>query len=214
MTHAFILFCFLLLSSSAHAGLVTDDFQQYPQGKFPSSWRTWPFQRGRATDVYTVRAEGENRFLAADDSADISVQILRNFYWKIDSYPKLSWRWRARTLPLGANETNPAVNDSACGVYVVISKTRQEMLKYTWSTTAPIGAVYEKRPGKAYIIVAETGGKKAGQWQSHTVNVVEDYKKYFGRELDKDPAGIAILTDGNATHTPSACDYDDFAIEQ
>lgn len=202
----------LFISYQAHASLLIDDFQQYPAGKFPNKWRTWPFQRGEAMKVYTIKSENNNNYLSAVDDAGISVQTLRDFYWKVETYPKLSWRWRARQLPAGANETNPSINDSACGVYVVISKARQEMIKYTWSTTASTGTVYEKKPGRAYIIAADSGSKGLGSWRTHTINVLEDYKKYFHKELDRNPVAVAVLTDGNATQSTAACDYDDFVI--
>ncbi len=211
LTTAFL--CALFLCSTlAHAANVVDNFSDDAIGKLSSSWRTWPFQRGKATEVYKVQQENGKKFLHASDSWDYSVQILKNFNWKIDTYPNLSWKWRAITLPTGANETKSATNDSACGVYVVFSKARQMMLKYTWSTTVPVGTVYEKVPGKAYIIIADSGDKKLGKWQSHTINVKEDYKKYFKTDLDKAPVAIAILTDGNAMHSPAECDYADFEI--
>lgn len=205
---------FFLIGIPLAGAAVVDDFEQYPVGKFPSSWRTWPFQRGKATSVYIVREENKNKFLAASDSQRFSVQILRDFNWNVKEYPVLSWQWRARTLPAGADETNPEKNDSACGVYVVMSKARQEMMKYTWSTTKPVGTVYEKRPGKAYIIVADTGAAKLSTWQTRKINVLEEYKKYFGKEMDKNPAAIAILTDGNATNSDAKCDYDNFTVEK
>ncbi len=201
----------LLVSTSAFA-ITVDDFSSYKTDKFPALWRTWPFQRGKAKEVYFVKEENGKKYLAADDENGASIQILRDFDWKPDYYPVLSWKWRARKLPVGANETNPATNDSACGVYAVISKARQEMIKWTWSTTAPVGTVYEKKPGKAYIIAIDSGPAKLGTWQERKVNVKEEYKKYFHKELDKNPVGIAILTDGNATNSPAACDYADFRI--
>jgi hypothetical protein len=200
-----------LVSTSAFA-LTIDDFSEYKTGKFPALWRTWPFQRGKAKDIYFVKEENGRKYLSADDNNSASIQILRDFDWKPDYYPVLSWKWRARRLPVGANETNPATNDSACGVYAVISKARQEMIKWTWSTTAPVGTVYEKKPGKAYIIAINSGPKKLNTWVEHKVNVKEEYKKYFHEELDKNPVGIAILTDGNATSSPAACDYAEFRI--
>jgi len=203
--------CFLLLASSAFA-LTVDNFEQYETGKFPSSWRTWPFQRGKAMEVYKVEGENGNKFLHAFDDKDVSVQTLRDFYWKVNSYPVLSWRWRARELPKGANELNNDLNDSACGVYVVLSKARQMMLKYAWSTTAPKGSFREKVKDKAYIIIAESGPKNLNKWQTVRINVLDEYKKYFKEKLDKNPVAVAILTDGNAVHSAASCDYDDFKI--
>lgn len=193
--------------------IVLEDFNGYSVGKFPSDWRTWPFQRGKAMKVYSVKEENGNKYLSAYDNADISVQILKNVNWKIENDPALSFKWRAKILPKDANETNPATNDSACGVYVVFSKARQEMMKFVWSTAAPVGTAYEKVAGKAFIIVKESGSTNLNKWQTVRINVPEEYHKYFKRGLDKSPVAIAILTDGNATHSTAACDYDDFKIE-
>ena len=211
MSKKLIALAVILFSATSFAQTI-DDFESYPAGKFPSKWRTWPFQRGKASSVYKVSQEENNKFLSAFDDKDISVQTLRDFGWNLERTPVLSWKWRAKTLPINANETNPATNDSACGVYVVISKARQEMIKYTWSTTAPVGTAYEKRAGKAFIIVLDSGNEKLGKWVSRKIDVEADYKKYFGRPLDRDPVAIAVLTDGNATHSAAACDYDDFQV--
>ena len=47
---------------------------------------------------------------------------------------------------------------------------------------------------------------------SHKVNVLDDYKALFGHDLDKNPSGIGLLTDGTAVEKPSGCDYSSFAI--
>lgn len=194
--------------------MIVDDFERYPVDKYPSGWRTWPFQGSKANKVYKIGSENGNKFLSADDTSGLSVQILKDFYWKMEYYPILSWKWRARTLPKGGNETKPATNDSACGVYVVLSKARQQMIKFTWSTAAPVGTAYEKKPGQAYIVVKESGASSLNKWKSQEINILEEYKKYFKRDLDKNPVAIAVLTDGNATASAASCDYDDFEIKE
>jgi len=182
-------------------------------GRFPSIWRTWPFQRGKATQVYSVQEEGDLKFIHAKDAKDLSVQILRNFHWDIKDYPYLTWKWRARQLPAGAQESNDDKNDSACGVYVTIGiGPSAKALKYVWSTNLPVGDVVTRRDGKLKIKVTDTGSTNINKWQSHTVNVPQDYRALFGDELGRNPSGIAILTDGNATHTPAACDYAQFTV--
>lgn len=182
--------------------------------RFPAGWRTWPFRRGKAKQVYKVKQEGNSRFIHAYDDKDISVQTMRNFYWPIDKYPYLSWQWRARVLPEGARENIDTKNDSACGVYVVVGKAKGHALKYVWSTQLPVGKIVTRRKGKLKIKVADTGKANLNQWRRHTVKVPQDYQQMFGRELKKNPSGIAILTDGNATHTASSCDYKNFVISK
>lgn len=191
-----------------------DDFSQYELEKFPSSFRTYPFQRGKAMEVYTVKADSDNKYLNATDEKDISVQVFKRFLWDTKQYPHFSWKWRAVTLPKGADENNGRPNDSACGIYVTFGGYTGNAIKYVWSTTLPAGTIVEKKPNKFYIIVVESGSGQVGRWQTAAVNVVEDYKRVFKKDPKKDPDGFGLLTDGNATHTPAVCDYDDFKISE
>lgn|SRR3989338_9861384 len=83
---------------------IVEAFTQYETDKFPKSFRTYPFQRGKAEQVYIVREENGNRYLSAKDDKDISVQIFKKFSWEADRWPHFSWKWRAITLPKGAAE--------------------------------------------------------------------------------------------------------------
>lgn len=204
---------FILLSQDAICeSKVIADFQKDKAGEFPRGWKTWPFQRGKAEGEYQVAEEGQNKFLKATDDKDLSIQIFKEFNWDLEKYPKVSWRWRAKTLPTGANESNPDTNDSACGVYVVFGKSTGVALKYVWSTSLPVRAVVAKKPGIMYIILLDSGSGALNTWQPQTISVNEEFKKYFGGPPSKMPSGIGVLTDGNATHTKAECDYDDFSI--
>ena len=181
-------------------------------GRFPRRWRTWPFQRKKAAKVYRVAEENGLRFIKAYDDHDASQQIFLNFHWPIEKRPIVSWSWRATTLPQGANESNDATNDSACGMYVLIGRYKGHAIKYVWSTSLPPGTVVTRRGGKLKIKVLDSGYDKMGQWINHSVDVLSDYQALFGRPLKKNPSGIGILTDGNAVHKPAGCDYTDFIV--
>ncbi len=193
---------------------IIDNFKQYKVGDFPRKWRTWPFQRNEAKQVYKVEKDKKLKYMHAYDDKNISVQALRKFYWPIEKYPYLNWKWRATVLPQDANESNDKTNDSACGVYVIIGQFSGHALKYVWSTSLPKEQVVSRRKDKLKIIAKQTGSNNLNKWQDVTVNVLKDYKKYFGKELDKNPSGIAILTDGNAVKKPAACDYTNFVISK
>ena len=182
-----------------------DGFTKSAVGSFPKGWRARPGQGGTAEEVYKIAEENGNKYLAADDQKVASVQIFKMAHWDIDKYPIFKWRWRAKILPAGANETIPSKNDSACGIYISFGLLRGKALKYVWSTTAAPGT-YHKKNDKMYIIVKRKGSP--GSWQYETANIAEDAKKVFGKVPDRTLSGIAILTDGNATNTPAACDYD------
>jgi hypothetical protein len=193
--------------------LALDDLSTSKVGDFPKRWRTWPLQRSAAERVYSVAEDGGKRFIKAYDAEDASQQIFLNFSWALAERPVLSWRWRATTLPQGANESSDATNDSACGVYVAFGRTGGNAIKYVWSATLSPGTVVTRRGGKLKIKVLDAGSARVGAWVAHTANVLADYEQLFGAPPDRDPGGIGILTDGNAVHKPAGCDYADFAIE-
>ena len=197
---------------TGYSKLYLDSFKDSKIGNFPKKWRTWPTQRDEASRIYKVEEEGGRRFIRAYDEWDESKQIFFNFNWKIEKRPMLSWRWRATKLPADGAESNDATNDSACGIYVVVGKWKGHAIKYVWSTKLAPGTVVSRREGKLKIKVLDSGPSKVGSWVSHKVDVLKDYKELFGNELDKNPSGIGLLTDGNAVHKPAGCDYASFAI--
>ncbi|MFO1463545.1 MAG: DUF3047 domain-containing protein [bacterium] len=200
----------LAVAPSAAEDLNVDGLVSSEVGSFPKNWKTYPFHYGKAEKVYKVAQDGGRRMLRAEDSEDISVPIFKDFNWDIAKYPYLKYRWRAQKIPAGSRETTSATNDSACAVYVGFGRT--SALKYVWSASLTEGSYWAKNPGKFYIISKQTGSGSLGSWVDETVSVAEDYQKYFGRPLEKKPSGIGVMTDGNATHQPAACDYADFRI--
>ena len=189
-----------------------ESFSHYPVGEFPKYWKTWPLQRGDAKQVYQVKEEGQNKYLSAHDDKDLSEQIFKEFNWKLNAFPYLKWKWRATILPTGAAENNSATNDSACSLYVVFGKTTGTTLKFVWSTKLPVGFVHVKKQGEMMIEVLDSGTSHLGKWRSHSIHILNKYKELLKKEVNRQPTGIAILTDGNAVHKPSACDYDEVII--
>lgn len=198
------------LNASYAEELVVDGLSAAEVGSFPKNWKTYPFHYGKAEKVYKVEQDGGRRILRAQDFEDISVPIFKDFSWDIEKYPYLKFRWRAQKIPAGSRETSFATNDSACAVYVGFGRT--SALKYVWSASLGEGSYWAKNPGKFYIISKETGSANLGNWREETVSVKDDYLRYFGKALEKRPSGIGVMTDGNATHQPAACDYSDFRI--
>ncbi len=185
--------------------------QEQSEG-FPKHWTTFPFHKAKAKKVYQMKSEGQTPFIHAYDDQDISVPIFRETNWSLVEHPLFRWKWRALILPQGASENSRKTHDSACSVYVSFGKWGGRILKYVWSSSLPTGYVWEKEAGKFYVIVKSSGAGQLNQWQSQEVNVLEDYEKYFKEKPSGNPTGIGILTDGNATHTPSSCDYQGFGF--
>jgi hypothetical protein len=198
--------------------IVIDDFDRVPPGSFPEGWSAWRGDDRYARKLYWVHEENGNRFLRAEDDGTSIIIRKELKSWNPREYPVLTWRWRARALPKGGDERIGEKNDSAAAVYVVLDQNFfgvPKTLKYVWSTTLPVGLRHRRDGiGRPTVIVLESGPEKQGQWITESVNVYEDFVATFGKPPPNRAVGLGVLTDSNATKSPSQGDYDDFSIHR
>ena len=198
--------------ASARDGCVVfDDFARSTVGAFPNGWKVRE-ESGRA--VYTVRAEGDRRYLHAA-ARNLGVQAALERGWDLTAYPVLHWKWRSRQFPLGADE-QAGRNDSAVGVYAVfpyraLVVRTVKALKYIWSEKVPKGTTLEASHGLTKMLVLESGAPPdRDRWVEERVNVAADYARRFNDPTPPKPLGIAVLTDSDDTQSYAEGDYADF----
>jgi Protein of unknown function (DUF3047) len=207
--NACILTLSLFSADLTWAASVLENFEQSGTNGFPSKWRA---SNDEAKMIYRIEAESGNHFLRAraDNKA---VQLGLEHIFEPKNQPRLKWRWRVHEIPKGADERVKGKHDAAAQVYVVFdNQTRPRVVKYTWSSSLPVGTqftspLYSRNKG----IVRRSGQPDSKRWYEEEVNFFEDYKKLFGEEPGK-VQGIAILTSSDATKTVAAADYDDFIL--
>lgn len=161
---------------------------------------------------YTLTEEDGNQYLAAE-TTDSAIDAGRPAEVNLRVHNKLRWRWRAWSLPVGADEEISDKNDSGAAVRIVFhGGLRARMLKYVWSSTLPKGTETESAGnGKIKVIVLRSGSEDLGKWVWEEVNAYEDYKRLFGGE-PRPVRILGIITDANNTQTLSKADYDDFTF--
>lgn len=189
--------------------LVIDDFSRSTVGQFPTNWKP---RKDEGKDVYKVLEENGLRFLRAV-SKGLGIQAGREFEWDLAKYPVISWAWRPREFPRGADERNSATNDSALAVYMLVPYSRitgPRAVKYVWSERVPVGTHLTSNMGLTQVRVLRTGTAGRGQWTEERVAVLEDYRKYFSESEVPKPAGIAVLTDSDDTRSSAQGDYAKF----
>jgi len=131
----------------------------------------------------------------------------------------LRWRWRVLAFPDGGDECRAGRGDSAASVIVAFkSGLKWYILKYVWSPVSPLGATCDRKRTLLLTrdtIVLERGGAK-GTWLTERVDVRQAYRDHFA---DGDPdarvpdlAGIAVMTDGDQTHSESSAEWTDFEL--
>jgi hypothetical protein len=132
---------------------------------------------------------------------------------------RLSWSWRAITLPSGGDECTPGKGDSAAVVYVTWKRgLRWYSLKYAWSAVGTRGRVCgrKRNPFVAQDTILLESGPPLGTWKKVDLDLRAEFRKHFE---NGDPsadvpnfAGFAIMTDGDQTKSASAADYSNFAL--
>jgi Protein of unknown function (DUF3047) len=191
---------------------VVDDFSRAAVGEFPAAWKP---RKDAGREIYTVQDEGGKRFLRAVSHGQ-GIQAAREVQgWDLTAYPLLAWSWRPREFPKGADERQPSTNDSVLAVYMLVPHSRitgPKAVKYIWSEKVAVGTHLESNNGLTQVRVLRSGTGGRGEWQQEKVNVLEDYRKYFGAHEIPKPVGIAVLTDSDDTKSEAAGDYADFRV--
>lgn len=205
--------------------VVIDNFEAYPERQPPAQWKyisrseeVLPLRRVTSEDdrLYVVEEEG-NQFVRAYTHGEALRATVRNgvdFSWNLERRPLLTWRWRAHRLPEGANEQRDATNDSGAAVYVTFGSDwlgRPISIKYTYSSTLPVGTVVDYGP--LMVLVVDSGrGPGMGAWKTVTRNVVADYRQLFGDAPPERPVSITIWSDTDTTGGVAKADFDDFEL--
>ncbi len=189
--------------------VVLENFESYANDSFPEKWRV---MKEGARTIYRVETENGNRFLhARADKQTIQIGLKHPFDPKQQTH--LTWRWRAREFPAGADERIADKHDAAAQVYVIFdNQIWPRFIKYIWSETLPVGTRFtHPLYSRARVVVMRSGAGEKDKWFDEKINFYDDYKKFFSAEPDK-VLGIAILSSSDATKSLSVADYDDFVL--
>ncbi len=190
--------------------------------------RELDFRELRAIDsgdraYYELRSDGRGAYLHAEfrpgDDAVKQALVLRDTE-RLGRH-RLAWRWRALVLPAGGNECDSRKTDSAGSVYIAWRRgMRWYGLKYAWSSVAPLGAVCDRRDNllmRGETIIQRSGGP-LGAWVDESLDLEAEYRKHFAggdpRAEVPDLIGIAVLTDGDDTHSASSADFGGFLLRR
>ena len=188
-----------------------------------SDWEPLTFPKIKTHSKYSLVKDGDKSILKAESRASASAIVYRRTF-NIYENPRLHWRWKVTQLSDRGNPKEKAGDDYPIRVYVMfqydpnraslgeslIYKATKAIygkypphstLNYVW-TGANIFERFIASPytGKAYMVVLERGKEKAGQWIEESVNVLEDYRKAYGKEPPA-TAGIAVMSDSDNTGT-------------
>ena len=204
----------LLLFQDGTDGIVMiEDFETNQSGEFPEHWKG---RKKKAKQFYRVADEVNNKYLEAH-TKDSHMFVIKKAEVDIAQYPYLNWKWRPNIFPPDGDETVKKKCDVVASVNVVLVavKWKPKTIKYSWSTTLPVGtrsrSPFSKWPARADIVVIRSGIGDQEGWITEKVNVLEDYKKLYKKESVEsfEIGAIVLMSDSDNTGSESAADYDD-----
>jgi Protein of unknown function (DUF3047) len=207
------LFSMAIFAFPAGDRLVLEDFEEGPVNGLPPGWKSRGFDRGE-TAPYWIEEENGNRFLRAEDRGE-NVMLYKEVRWSARDYPYLSFRWRVRAVPAGADERFEKKADSAAGLYLSYRRKLgivPESVKFVWSGSLAAGSAF-RRPGigMPWTVVAGSG-EPDHAWRTFVFRTEDVYRKTFGKDPGDRPLGIGLLSDANSTLSLAAADYDDIIV--
>jgi len=205
-----------------------ENFQHYQTGLIPNEWYNRDGDNIPATYdepyindyKYRVEYEDGNRFLRFEgiEAKHLNFPLIDKEGLNIHDTPILKWDWRIHSIPVGGDENSSNKNDVAASVYVVFDTSKiffqrvPVSIRYTWSSSHPVGSEFSKLRGRQRIIVVGTGEENIGKWQTFERNIVEDYKHFFGEKPPSRPIALLILSASDDTRSFTKADYDNFEL--
>ncbi len=210
----------------AAAPIVVDDFEDGRPGAYPKRWKYLERsnQKPKSFDLvmndrekfFIVQEEGNKVLRAYTEGESQRISLVNgeagyDFDWDLRSHPRLRWEWRAHKLPVGANEEKK--NDTGAAFYVTFGKDwlgRPRTIKYTYSSTLPVGSVVKFGPLR--VLVVATGADGYGDWLTMERDVVADYKRIFRKDPPDRPKLITLWSDSNDTESVAEVDFDNIVL--
>jgi Protein of unknown function (DUF3047) len=204
--------------------ILLDDFEGYSVGGVPDRWHT---NRGktlipitpelmRDVESFYILEEDGNQFVRAATVDQAFRMILSNgdqMDWSLPDHPRIAWDWRAIELPEGAHEDTDKANDTGGAVYVIFSKDflgRPRGIKYTYSSTLPVGTRASYGPLKVLVVASGLDG--IGSWRHEERDLYADYQLLHGKTPPNRPIAIFLWGDSDTMNGRSMVDYDNVIL--
>jgi hypothetical protein len=181
--------------------------------------REWEEKIFKGRVLYSVKVDKIDGFLSAYSKSAASGIIYRLKFDPLEK-PLVSWKWKVIKFPerkkvIPAKSVWIEEEDYAARFYIIFPKFpffRVQCLEYVWDKQLPKGKILTNPYFKNLkIMVLESGEENLGKWVYVERNIVEDFKKAFGRNPGKVGA-IAIMTDADNTLSTAEAQYDEVKV--
>ena len=153
----------------------------------------------------------QSGYLQADADAAASA-LLKKIQVDLNQTPYLNWSWRIEKAIDAVDEQTKKGDDYAARVYVIVKRGltpwKVNALNYVWSSHVQPPEYWPNAYTNKAIMVPLRNQNDNSEWKSEKVNVKQDFKKYFGIDVDRIDA-VAIMTDTDNSQLHAIASYGD-----
>ena len=158
-------------------------------------WREKAFKD--RTD-YTFTGQGKSKVLQAHCMENASA-LYQDLTVDLTQTPILSWSWKVDDVHESLDDVSKNGDDYAARIYVVYKENfawDMKAINYVWANRQEQGTSWPNAHVDKAIMVAQKSGRPSSNemWIQEERNVREDFKTYFGLDVDS-IQGVAIMTD-------------------
>jgi hypothetical protein len=188
-------------------------------------WRPLYFPKIKGHTRYSIQKEKDGSYLKAESNSSPSAVVNKNEF-SVYEYPNIRWRWKISNTYKKGNAEKKSGDDYPIRIYIIFKYDPEtasfgkgikyglakkiygeyppdSSLNYIWANRHHNESfITSPYTNEQEMIVLQTGEKNAGKWRQEDVNVLEDYRKSFG----KDPpstASLAVMNDSDDTKESS-----------
>lgn len=186
-----------------------------------ANWKPFFLPGCKLHSVYTIEKENDNSSLKAESHASASAVICKESF-NVYEFPRVRWRWKVMNIYAGGDQRTKQGNDFPIRIYIMFlydpdkagaferleygaakklygEYPPQSSLTYVWANKEdPERIVTSPFTNRAKIILLEKGTAKIGTWVDEEVDILDDYRKAFGKD-PPEKAAIAVMNDSDNT---------------
>jgi hypothetical protein len=192
--------------ASTHAIVLFD-----PSPDFAREWRHHVFEQ--ATEYTFAVIDGQPAVRAVGRRS--ASGLFKSVSYSLKSHPWLEWSWRVDRLQATADLRIVEKHDFGAGMMLLFERpnwfSREILtLNYIWASERHAPDTVLENPhaqSKVRHVIVRAGPHPLGAWVIEKRNVVEDFRRAFGREPPDDVQVIALFTDNDQTGEPVEAGY-------
>jgi hypothetical protein len=183
------------------------------------AWDELTFRKIDRHSLYRVIELAGDRVLEVRSDRSASGIVLQRTF-DVFAGPILRWRWQALNVLEKGDATRKAGDDYPIRVYVFfrydptrvsgLERLGYEAAKSRYGRYPPLATINyiwanKPRPqdplvnpftNRAIMIPMDSGSEQLGQWRTHQVNMLEDYRRAFGEDPPRE-ASLAVMGDSD-----------------